>query len=45
MRHLDEIFRVNDDSGYSFCPSLFETVDIRVSSGNISDFPLFTVGS
>jgi hypothetical protein len=43
MRQLDAIFRINVCSGFTFCPSLLETVGIRVPTRNFRDFSLFTV--
>jgi hypothetical protein len=42
---LTHAFLVNAYNGFECCPSLLETVSIRVPIRNFRDFPLFTVVS
>jgi hypothetical protein len=41
--HLDALFLLNVFSGSKFCPTLLETVSLRVSHQNFRDFKLFHV--
>jgi hypothetical protein len=43
-RHrLDALFLIQVYTGYKFCPSVLETVGLRVPARNIKDFALFSV--
>jgi hypothetical protein len=41
--HLDALFLLNIYSGSKFCPTLLETVGLRVQNRNVRDFKLFLV--
>jgi hypothetical protein len=39
---LDALFFINVYNGFKLCPSMLETVGVRVPTCNFRDFPLFT---
>jgi hypothetical protein len=44
-RHFDALFLVNVFCGTKCCPSVLETVGLRIPSRNIRDFNMFTCSS